>query len=101
VRDADLEAVPVEEAVARLARGILATGSKYTALSLDSAKYTDAYPEVAVEVIEPIRALFHRAIADGVLRDDLAPDMLVDLFSGLIRGALDATASGRRGVEEA
>lgn len=100
VKEADLDVVPFEEAIARLARGIIATGSKYVALSLDSAKVTDAYPEVDTEVIEPIRALFRRAIADGSLRQDLSPDVLMDLFSGLIKGALDATASGRRGIEE-
>jgi AcrR family transcriptional regulator len=101
VKEADLEAVPLEEAIARLARGIIATGSKYIALSLDSTKYTDAYPEVEAEVVEPIRALFRRAITDGSLREDLPPDVLMDLFTGLIKGALDATASRRRGIEEA
>jgi AcrR family transcriptional regulator len=100
IREAALEVVPFEEAIARLARGIIAAGSRYIALSGDSAKYTDAYPNFDVEVIEPIRALFRRAVADGSVREDLPPDVLMDLFSGLIRGALDATASGRRGIEE-
>jgi AcrR family transcriptional regulator len=100
IREAALEVVPFEEAIARLARGIIAAGSRYTALSGDSAKYTDAYPDFDVEVIEPIRALFRRAVADGSVRGDLPPDVLMDLFSGLIKGALDATASGRRGIEE-
>jgi AcrR family transcriptional regulator len=100
IKAADLEAVPFEEAIGRLARGIIATGSKYLALGADSAKYTDAYPDFDMEVIEPIRALFRRAIADGSLQESIAPDVLMDLFSGLIRGALDATASGRRGTEE-
>jgi len=100
IREAALEVVPFEEAIARLARGIIAAGSRYTALSGDSAKYTDAYPDFDVEVIEPIRALFRRAVADGSVRGDLPPDVLMDLFSGLIKGALDATTSGRRGIEE-
>lgn len=100
IKAADLEAVPFEEAIARVARAIIATGSKYTALSGDGAKHTDAYPDFDVEVIEPVRALFRRAIADGSLRADLPPDLLMDLFSGLIKGGLDTTASGRRGIEE-
>jgi AcrR family transcriptional regulator len=100
IKEADLEAVPLEEAIARLARAILATGSKYVALSRDGAGHTDAVPEVEAQVVEPIRALFRRATAEGSLRDDLSPDLLMDLFSGLIRGGLDSTASGRRGVEE-
>jgi TetR/AcrR family transcriptional repressor of mexCD-oprJ operon len=100
ITEANLEAVPFEEAIARLARGIIATGSKYTALSADGAKRTGTHPDVDATVIEPIRALFRRAIADGCLRADLPPDVLVDLFSGLITGALGAAASGRRGIEE-
>jgi TetR/AcrR family transcriptional regulator, mexCD-oprJ operon repressor len=56
--------------------------------------------QLDVEVIEPVRAVFRRAIADGSLREDLPLDVLMDLFSGLIKGALDATASGCRGIEE-
>lgn len=100
IKEGNLEAVPFEEAIARLARGIIATGSKYIALNADSAKYTDAYPDFDVEVTEPIRALFRRAIANGSVRQDLPLDVLMDLFSGLIKGAVDATASGRRGIEE-
>jgi TetR/AcrR family transcriptional regulator, mexCD-oprJ operon repressor len=99
VKEADLDTVPFEEAIARLARGMIATGSKYTYLSGAGVKRTDAYPDVDVQVIEPIRALFRRAIADGSLRDEFPADVLVDLFSGLIKGALDATAR-RRGIEE-
>ena len=100
IKEANLKAVPLEEAIARLARAIIATGSKYTALNGDSAKYTDAYPDFEVKVTEPIRGLFRRAIAEGSLREDLPPDVLMDLFSSLIKGALDTTASGRRGIEE-
>jgi TetR/AcrR family transcriptional regulator, mexCD-oprJ operon repressor len=101
IEEANLEAVPFEEAVARLARAIIATGSKFTALSRDAAKHSDDLPDLDVKVTEPIRALFRRAAAEGALSADLPLDILMDLFSGLIRGALDTTASGRRGVEEA
>lgn len=55
---------------------------------------------VDVKVTEPIRRLFRRAISEGTVREDIPPDVLLDLFSGLIKGALDATAGGRRGIEE-
>lgn len=100
IQQADLETVPFEEAIARLARGIIATGSKYIALNADSAKYADTYPDFDIEVIQPVRALFRRAIADGCLREDLSPDLLMDLFSGLIKGALESAASAQRGIEE-
>ena len=100
IADANLDAVGFEEAIARLARGIIATGSKYVALTADGARRTDtAHPDVQATVVEPMRALFRRAAADGSVRADLPPDVLVDLFSGLVRGSLDAAAAGR-GVEE-
>jgi TetR/AcrR family transcriptional regulator, mexCD-oprJ operon repressor len=100
IKAANLESVAVEEAIARLARAIIATGSKYIALNGDSARYSDAYPDFDIKVTKPIRALFRRAVAAGSLRQDLPPDVLMDLFSGLIKGALDTAASGRRGIGE-
>jgi TetR/AcrR family transcriptional regulator, mexCD-oprJ operon repressor len=100
IKEANLEAVPFDEAVARLSRAIIAAGSKYIALSGDKAQSSDAYPDLDANVTEPIRALFRRANADSAVREDLPADVLMDLFSGLLRGALDTTASGRRGVEE-
>ena len=44
IEEANLEAIPFEEAIARLARAIIATGSKYTALSGDTAKHSDGIP---------------------------------------------------------
>ena len=101
IEQAHLEAIPFEEGLARLARAIIATGSKYAALNGDTAKHSETYPQFDSRVLEPIRALFRRAIADGSVSDDLPSDVLIDLFSGLIKGALDATASGRHGIEEA
>jgi TetR/AcrR family transcriptional repressor of mexCD-oprJ operon len=100
IAEAHLEAVPFDEAVARLARGIIATGSKYVALNTDGTRRSSSYPDIQLKVLDPMRALFRRAAADGTLRADLPPDVLVDLFSGLVTGALDATTTGRRGIEE-
>lgn len=100
IEQADLETVPFEEAIARLARGIIATGSKYVALNADSAKHADTYPAFDTEIIQPVRALFRRAITDGWLRADLDPDLALELFSGLIKAALESAASAQRGIEE-
>ncbi|MEO7015090.1 MAG: helix-turn-helix domain-containing protein [Leifsonia sp.] len=101
IEESKLDSVPIEEGFARLARALIATGNKFVALSADSAKYSATYPDFDAKVTEPIRSLFRRGIAYGSLRDDLPSDVQIDLFSGLIKGALGATASGRRGVEEA
>lgn len=101
IREADLEAVPFDEAIARLARGIIATGSRYVAVSADSAKYSEIYPNFDAEVTTPIRDLFRRAHAAGVLRADLDPVLAMQLFSGLVKAAVDATTGGREGTEAA
>jgi AcrR family transcriptional regulator len=100
IEHANLGGVPVQEGIARLARAIMATGSKYTALSRDGTRHSDVQPGFDATVTAPIRNLFRRGVSDGALRDDIPVDVLVDLFSGLVRGALDARASGRRGIEE-
>ena len=100
IKAAALDTVPFDEAIARLARAIIATGSKYMVLSRDGARHTNSYPNIDAEVMEPLRALFRRAVADGLVQDSFSPDLLVSLFSGLIRGALDETGSRQRGVEE-
>ncbi|GAB3396947.1 TetR/AcrR family transcriptional regulator [Humibacter soli] len=100
VEEARLEAIPFEEGLARLTRAVLATGSKYVALNADTATYSRTQPDFDARVTQPMYDLFQRGLADGSLRDDLALTVHLDLFSGLIKGALNATTSGRRGVEE-
>lgn len=101
ISEAELETVAFDEAIARLARGIIATGSRYVAVSADSARYAEIYPEFDTDVIAPISALFDRAQADGLLRGELPPDLAMQLFSGLVKAAVDATSGGRQGSEEA
>lgn len=101
IAEANLNEVGFDEAIARLARGIIATGSRYVAVSADSARYSEIDRDFDVAVIAPIRALFERAHASGALRAELAPELAMQLFSALVRAAVDATASGRQGVEEA
>ena len=101
IADADLRGIPVEPAIGRLVRGFLAVGSKYTALADAGHRWTGEHPDAETLLVEPVRALFRRGIADGSLRAGLAPEVLTNLFSGLIRAALEMTTSGRMGVEEA
>jgi AcrR family transcriptional regulator len=101
IADADLQGIPVEEAIPRLVRGFIAVGSKYTALASAGHHRTGDHPHAETLLIEPVRALFRRGIADGSLQADLAPEVLANLFSGLIMAALEMTTRGRMGVEEA
>jgi TetR/AcrR family transcriptional repressor of mexCD-oprJ operon len=101
IADADLQGIPVEEAIARLVRGFIAVGSKYTALVGGGHQHTADHPRADTLLTEPVRALFRRGIADGSLRAGIAPELLTGLFSGLIKAALEMTAGGRLGAEEA
>ena len=100
IEEAPLEAVPFDEGVARLARAVIATGSKFIALNADTVTYSATFPDFQAKVTNPMRALFRRAGSAGSLRQDIPLDLHLELFSGLIRGALDAMVSGRRGLEE-
>jgi AcrR family transcriptional regulator len=101
IADANLPGIPVEEAIARLARGFIGVGSRYTALAGGDYQRTDDHPDADALLAEPVRALFRRGVAHGSLRADLAPELLVDLFSGLIKAALQMVTGGRMGTEEA
>lgn len=101
IADADVQGIPVEQAIARLVRGFIATGGKYTVLAGAGHHRTGDHPRSETLLIEPVRALFRRGIAEGSLRAGLAPDLLVTLFSGLIKAALEMTTTGRMGPEEA
>jgi TetR/AcrR family transcriptional repressor of mexCD-oprJ operon len=101
IADADLQGIPVDQAIARLVRGFVAVGSKYTALLSGGHQRTGDHPHAEALLTEPVRALFRRGIADGSLRSDLALELLTTMFSGLIKAALEMTTTGRVGAEEA
>jgi TetR/AcrR family transcriptional repressor of mexCD-oprJ operon len=101
IADADLQGIPVEQAIARLVRGFIGVGSKYTVLASGGYQRTREHPNADALLTEPVRALFRRGIAEGSLRADLSPEVLTDLFSGLIKAALEMTSGGRLGTEEA
>jgi hypothetical protein len=87
--------------IGRLTRGFLAVGNRYTVLAGGGRQRTADHPDTDARPAEPVRALFRRGIAEGALRADLTPEMLSVLYSGLIKAALETTAGGRVGTEEA
>jgi len=78
--EADLDAVPVPEAIARVARVIATGASKYAAL---------------------IGRLLQRGLDDGTFRGDLTLDELGFLFGQLLQAAARMTAERVAGVEKA
>jgi TetR/AcrR family transcriptional regulator, mexCD-oprJ operon repressor len=95
--EAKLDVLPVPEAIARVTRGFIATGSKYIALAYlwpKPADFTDR------GVNEALLGLFRRGIADGTLRGDLAAETLLSIYADLIEGAISRSAQHDAGVEE-
>ena len=96
--EAGLDAVPVREAVARVCRAFVTTGGKYLALMRTGHKPTDP-AAVDRHIAAPLRALFQRGADEGELRSDIAPELMLALFSALIETGLTLTA--QVGAEQA
>jgi AcrR family transcriptional regulator len=98
--EADLDTVPVTEAIARVARVIASGGSKYAAVAarFGTSDYTgDAEQQIGTM----IHSLLRRGIDDGTLRTDLTTDELASMLGSLLQGAARMTAEHRAGVEKA
>ena len=96
--EAGLETVPVREAVARACRAFVTTGGKYLALMRTGHKPAD--PAAADRhIAAPLRALLQRGVDEGELRPDIAPELMLALFSALIETGL--TLAAQIGAEQA
>jgi TetR/AcrR family transcriptional regulator, mexCD-oprJ operon repressor len=98
IDEARPEVLPVPEALARITRGFIATGSKYIALAYLWPKPAGAADQ---QISEPLRRLFERGVADGTLRSDLPAETLLASYGDLIEGAITRSALSHTGVEEA
>ncbi len=98
--EADLDAVPVTEAIARLARVIAAGGSKYAAL-ISRFGVSDYGSDAEQQIDAMIRALLQRGIDDGTFRGDLTAGELQFLLGQLLQAAARMTAEHVAGVEKA
>jgi TetR/AcrR family transcriptional regulator, mexCD-oprJ operon repressor len=83
---ADLESVPVPEAVARLARAMVGSAVNSSVI-LAEPQYIDK-DEAELKIGVPIRALLQRGMDDGTLRNDLPLELLSRLWGGLLAGAV-------------
>jgi TetR/AcrR family transcriptional regulator, mexCD-oprJ operon repressor len=99
IADAGLDRVSVPEALERLARAVVAVGDRYTILVRERVKPHD--PEAKRRLVDPMRALFERGVADGTLRADLSADAQLQLFASAITGALQAGLQRELGLEHA
>ncbi|HVA05016.1 MAG TPA: TetR/AcrR family transcriptional regulator [Acidimicrobiales bacterium] len=97
--EAEIDLATVPEGVARAARALVGTSSKYAFLAHE-AKHVEP-DEVEERLAAPLQALFRRGIADGTLRGDLSEEELGRLFGGLLQAAVQMTAQGAVGPERA
>jgi TetR/AcrR family transcriptional regulator, mexCD-oprJ operon repressor len=104
ITDAGLDRVPVPEALERLLRAFLAVSDYYIVLvrelGKDHHRMDQHHKELDSELMAPIRAVFQRGVDDGILRDDLGIDALMELFGGIILASLKGGVLRTLGVEE-
>jgi len=98
--EADLDAVPVSEAIARVARVIASGGSKYAAVA-DRFGTSDYAGDADQQIGTMVKSLLRRGIDDGTLRGDLTVDELAVTLGSLLRAAARMTAGRQAGVEKA
>ena len=94
---ADLDAVPVPEAIARIARVVAAAGSKYAAV----ASAFDPAGEVEQQIGTTIEAVLQRGIDDATFRGDLTVDELGFVLGYLLQAAGRMAAEHQAGAEKA
>jgi TetR/AcrR family transcriptional repressor of mexCD-oprJ operon len=98
--EADLDAVPVTEAIARVARVIASAGSKYAAIS-GRFGASDYAGDAEQHIGTMLNALLQRGVDDGTLRGDLTIDELASLLGSLLEAAARMTAQHHAGAEKA
>jgi len=97
--DAGLDRVPVEEAIERIVRAIIAVGDNYAVLVHERIEADRAKAERTLG--GPIRAVLARGIESGVLRDDLPLEILTEFFGGLLTTAITLVSERQIGLEDA
>ena len=97
--EADLDAVPVTEGIARVARVVAAGGSKYAAL-VSQLGPADAGREQE-QITAMIDGLLRRGIDDGTFRGDITAGELRLLLGSLLQAAARMTAEHQAGAEKA
>ena len=98
--EADLDAVPVAEGIARVARVVAAAGSKYAAL-VSQFGPGNADLEGQQQIKTMTDALLRRGIDDGTFRDDITAGELRFLLGSLLEAAARLAAEHEAGVEKA
>src|SRR5580693_233263 len=97
--EAGLDAVPVTEGIARVARVVAAGGSKYAALIGQFGPANAGREQEQITTM--IDGLLRRGIDDGTFRDDISASELRFLLGSLLQAAARLAAEHQAGVEKA
>lgn len=97
---ADLDAVPVTEAIARVARMTAADGSRYAAL-LGRFGPSHSPGDAEHQIGMLLQKLLQRGIDDGTFRSDLTLEELSFLLGSLLQATARMTAEHLAGAEKA
>jgi AcrR family transcriptional regulator len=95
LRAAELEALPVTDALDRAVRVVLAVGHEYAVVIREQVPVPRDVAERLVR--DPIRDMLSRGLAEGVLRRECSLEWLEDMFIGLVQAGLQQIV--RRGAD--
>jgi AcrR family transcriptional regulator len=95
--EADLDQVPVDEAIGRIFRALVAVGDRYAVLLGDHAMLDAAHRRLA----DAIQSVLARGVETGALRADLPVELLYDFLTGTAVKAIALTQHRRLGAEAA
>jgi TetR/AcrR family transcriptional repressor of mexCD-oprJ operon len=79
---ADLDQIPVRQALERATRALLAAGVKFSVITEDR-RYLDS-DEVRVRIGTRVIAVFQRGVDDGTFRHDVSVEVLARLWGGML-----------------
>jgi AcrR family transcriptional regulator len=99
LREAKLDDVPLEEALARVARAAMTVGERYAILVREQVRGDPATVDKRLRA--PVRRVLRRAQREGLLRGDVDVEVLLDLFGGLVAAASRARTERGLGLEDA
>jgi AcrR family transcriptional regulator len=101
VEAAELDTVDLREGVARLGRAFLGTATRYASLMHLGIDGRDKPADLEDKLLGPVRDLLRRGVESGELRDDVPPELHVELLTGLLEKALGLVLAGRLPTERA
>lgn len=96
---AELDHVPVAQALERATRALLSTGLKFSVVSEDHRYFERA--ELQARIGGRVLSIFTRGIDEGAFRRDLSDEILARLWGGMVEATLRSFSRLDQSVESA